>query len=201
MRVIASLPCYLCALHAVARAGSGSIASHAAAPLSPGDSTELRDDPITSFRLMYPAVGAVETNPVEFRAEIGIKSIEEYKTHYGDRVMCVELSGQSKSKKCTPMLNPSIIFDGLDVGNYTARAFIAEDEDGVHWYHQTPETGFSVVSKDELAAHKAATQEVLGRDAKLPSLLEWARQQRQRWEERAVEGMARLQGVILWILR
>ncbi|KAE8977392.1 hypothetical protein PR002_g25029 [Phytophthora rubi] len=149
---------------------------------------------------MYPADGAVETNPVEFRAETGINSMEQYKSHYGDRVLCVELTEGSKWNKCTPMLNPSIIFDKLPIGNYTARAFITDVNGGVFWYHQTSETGFSVVTEEELAAYKASVQEMARGGGKLQrdlGLLEWASQERQHWETRAVAANGESPGRVL----
>ncbi|KAE8987150.1 hypothetical protein PF005_g17510 [Phytophthora fragariae] len=149
---------------------------------------------------MYPADGAVETNPVEFRAEIGINSMKQYKSHYGDRVLCVELTEGSKWNKCTPMLNPSIIFDKLPIGNYTARAFITDVNGGVFWYHQTSETGFSVVTEEELAAYKASVQEMARGGGKLQrdlGLLEWASQERQHWETRAVAANGESPGRVL----
>ncbi|KAG7380568.1 hypothetical protein PHYPSEUDO_007038 [Phytophthora pseudosyringae] len=146
---------------------------------------KLGQDPINSFRLMYPTDGAVETIPVKFHTEIGIASIEEYKRHYGDAFLCVELDGESKMEACSSTVDPSVVFDALSIGNYTARAFITDREKEFR-YHETSDTAFSIVSEETLAAHTAAL--IATKLPKELSLLEWATEKLTQSKERGVTG-------------
>ncbi|ETL87551.1 hypothetical protein L917_13273 [Phytophthora nicotianae] len=124
-------------------------------------------DPITNFQIIYPVAEAIETLPLEFHVEIGIKTLEDYKTYIVDKFLCVELN--ESLKKCSLMANPSVIFHDLPDGNYTALAFITDIHSNIQ-YHQTSETKFSVVSKEAFTEYTAERS----RDANELSLLEWA---------------------------
>ncbi|GMF27407.1 unnamed protein product [Phytophthora lilii] len=135
-------------------------------------------DPITGFRMIYPAEGAVEVVPVEFRVEIGVESLEKYNAYITDKILCVEVIGESKLEKCSSLTNPSVVFDTLPMGNYTAQAFVAA-RNSVNRFYQTEESSFSVVSEEILAARTAALvkmdREKTGLHEEV-SLLEWANQ-------------------------
>ncbi|KAF1790181.1 Glycosyl transferase, family 31 [Phytophthora cactorum] len=133
-------------------------------------------DPITSFQVMYPVAGAIETLPLEFRVEIGINAIAAYKSYSVDKFLCVELNGSRK--KCSPMTNPSIIFRELPNGQYSAQAFITDTNGNVR-SHQTSDTRFSIVRKEVFAAYTAERS----REAKELSLLEWAMQRQSESEK------------------
>ncbi|KAG3118215.1 hypothetical protein PI124_g3588 [Phytophthora idaei] len=133
-------------------------------------------DPITSFQVIYPVAGAIETLPLEFRAEIGINAIAAYKSYSVDKFLCVELNGSRK--KCSPMTNPSIIFRELPNGQYSAQAFITDTNGNVR-SHQTSDTRFSIVRKEVFAASTAERS----REAKELGLLEWAMQRRSESEK------------------
>ncbi|GMF38441.1 unnamed protein product [Phytophthora fragariaefolia] len=182
MRVISWMVGGSCVLHAVAPTVSDPASSRGETRPTEESEGAFTRDPINNFRVMHPEDGAVTTNPVELRVEVGIKSIEEYKAHYGERVLCVEISGGCDRKQCTPMLDPSIVFHDLPQGNYTAKAVVTEAGDGVRAYHTTAGTTFSVVSEEVMIAHKAAVG--LRREM---GLLAWARQERGQWKDHVIE--------------
>ncbi|KAL4118670.1 hypothetical protein PRIC2_010995 [Phytophthora ramorum] len=66
-------------------------------------------------------------------------------------------------------MKPSIVFDALSTGNYTARAVITNVEDGGIWYHESPDTTFSIVS-ETLATRASDSSDLLN----AMGLLEWA---------------------------
>ncbi|POM67063.1 Hypothetical protein PHPALM_16993 [Phytophthora palmivora] len=135
------------------------------------DSVHSIRDPITSFRLIYPTDGAIETNPIEFRTEVSVDSIEEYKNQYGDKLLCIELQGHLQRTKCSQLIRPRVVFDSLPSGNYTTRAILTSTDGNIQYY-VTSDTTFTVVSKETLAVlMKRKIREE-------QNLIEWAGQRR-----------------------
>ncbi|RLN14501.1 hypothetical protein BBJ28_00021110 [Nothophytophthora sp. Chile5] len=153
---------------------------------------KLDDDPVTSLWITYPSDGAVEKLPVEFRCQVQARSLDEYRHHYGDKVLCIELNGNQK--KCGALLaGANIEFDDLARGNYTARAFIT-DAAGVARFHETTTISLSIVSVQVFEKYTADMVEQRRKALQLPkdvNLLEWANQQRRF----ASDGMTKEGGI------
>ncbi|RLN86696.1 hypothetical protein BBJ28_00018847 [Nothophytophthora sp. Chile5] len=116
--------------------------------------------------------------PIPGICQVQARSLDEYRHHYGDKVLCIELNGNQK--KCGALLAGSNIgFGGLARGNYTARAFIT-DAAGVARFHETMTISLSIVSVQAFETYTADMVEQRRKALQLPKdvhLLEWASQQ------------------------
>ncbi|GMF27388.1 unnamed protein product [Phytophthora lilii] len=152
------------------------------------------DDPtITKFQVLYPADGDVETLPLEFRVDAEVTSVKQFKAHYEDKLLCVELNGTWR--QCTPLSKPIIVFDDLQLGNYTARAFITDDEKRFR-YHETRSTTVSIVSESDFEAY-VAVMEKHSRDVhpEGENIVEWFRKQKETQVNRSLESDAGVKAI------
>ncbi|POM71604.1 Hypothetical protein PHPALM_11808, partial [Phytophthora palmivora] len=134
----------------------------------------ISNDPLTNFRITDPENGAVRSLPLDVRFAIDVTTVMEFDAYYADALLCLELNKQWKT--CKVLGDPSIIFQSLPEGNYTASAYITDKNDQFRC-HDTEEVAFTILSPDEYDQRNARLAERSREEQHFPvdvDLLHWA---------------------------